>query len=174
MARWLPSLSAALVAVAMGAGCDPNTLPGTSLGTYSVTGTLTMNSCGAGAMAPDPWTFSVQMSEDGSTLYWSSESEGQTPLSAPIDASSRAILTSVVQQNVDGTAQLAGPCLLERDDTIDLTLGSGSPPPTFSGTITYTFLAAANSDCGDQLSVTGGPYDTLPCTIEYAVTGASQ
>ena len=134
MARWLPSVSAALVAVATGAGCDPSTLPGTSLGTYSVTGQVTMNSCGAGAMAPDPWTFDVQMSEDGSTLYWSSESEGQTPLSAPIDASSRAILTSVVQQNVDGTAQLAGPCLLERDDTIDLTLGSGSPTVAWADT----------------------------------------
>jgi hypothetical protein len=169
MARWLPSLSAALLAVAAGAGCDPN-----ASNSYAATGKLMTNSCGAGQMAPDPWTFDVQMSEDGSTLSWTSESEGQTPLSATIDASSHATLTTAMQQNVGGSAALAGPCILERDDTIDITLASGSPPPSFSGTITYTFRAAANSDCGDQLSVTGGTFDTLPCTIEYAVTGVSQ
>jgi hypothetical protein len=153
--------------------CNGNALPGTSLGTYSVTGDSTTNTCGPGAMAPNPWTFDVQMSEDGSTLYWS-WLDGSPFLSAPIDATSSATLTMSQQQNVDGTSQSAGPCNLERDDTIDVTLATGSPPPTFTGSISYTFSPVAGSDCGDQLSVTGGPYDTLPCTIAYDVTGTRQ
>lgn len=51
--------------------CKPPAAPGTSLGSYTVTGTLEANSCGAG-FQPDPVIrFPVEVRRSGSTAYWS-------------------------------------------------------------------------------------------------------
>lgn len=157
------------------AACDDTTLPGTQLGTYGVTGTQTSNTCGAGVNAPaTPWTFDATMSESGTTLYWNDAVNG-TLSGALVD--STASMTTSVQGNVDGTNGVNGPCNMERDLTIDVTLASGSPPGTFAGTLTYSFSVVAPStatDCSDQLSVNGGTYDVLPCSFAYSLTGSLQ
>jgi hypothetical protein len=163
---------------AMTMSCGPtSTLPGTSLGTYNVTGTLGTNTCGSSLGAPSPWNFTVQMSEDGSTFYW--EQSGGTELSSTMASATSVSISSVVTANVDTTeAGVEGPCDLQNTTAIDLTLASGSPPSTFKGTITYTFTAATGAssatDCTDQLAASGGPYATLPCTTSYSVTAGHQ
>src|SRR5580693_8769234 len=72
---WRCGLALASACVGLlASACNPQTLPGTQLGTYNVTGALGANTCGSGLGAPSPWTFTVQMSEDTSTtpttLYW--------------------------------------------------------------------------------------------------------
>jgi hypothetical protein len=172
------STLATCAAVALALGCTaPTALPGTSLGTYNVTGTLETNTCGSGLGAPNPWTFTAQMSEDGSVLYW--EMSGGSELNSPMTSATQVSITSVVTANVDGTdAGVEGPCDLQNTTVIDLTLSSGSPPTSFTGTITYTFVAATGvstaTDCTDQLSASGGSYDTLPCTASYTLTGTHQ
>jgi hypothetical protein len=85
------------------------------------------------------------------------------------------MLTATEQVNVDGTADAGlGPCTMERDDTLTVTMGSGSPPTTFAATIKYAFSVTAGSDCSDQLTSGGGQYTTIPCTIEYTVTASRQ
>jgi hypothetical protein len=158
-------------------GCNPSsTLPGTALGTYSVTGTLGSNLCGSNLGAPSNWDFTVQLSQDGSTLYW--EWSDGTQLSNTLTSSTTATLTSATTANVDGTEAGEGPCNLESTTSIELTLGAGSPPGSFSGSITYTFAAATGvsttTDCTDQLSASGGTYDTLPCSATYALTATRQ
>jgi hypothetical protein len=140
------------------------------LGTYAVTGTLGMNSCGAGLSAPSPWKFNVQMSEDGQKLYWS-KLDGSPPLSSVLVHDATTI-TSTETSNVDGTADAGGPCTMTRTDTLELSLAQGSAPATFTGNLQYAFSITTGADCTDQLSANGGMYDALPCSMSYAIAGS--
>lgn len=179
-ASLLSSTAGLSVVAALAMSCNPvSDLPGTPLGTYNVTGTLTANSCGSGIGAPNPWTFTVQMSQDGTTLYW--EPAGGTELSSTMTSSTAVTITSTVTANVDATDAGEGPCDLQSETSIGLTLAASSatsPPRDFTGSITYTFATSTSvsstSDCTDQLSASGGAYDTLPCTATYSITGAIQ
>jgi len=168
--RWLalaPAFAAALVA------CADTTLPGNPVGSFKVTGTIQTNSCGAGLSPPNPWSFTVALSRQRSTLYWSTL-DGSPMLSGAIDANLAASITEANSANVDSTDAGAGPCDMARNDTIKITLGAGVPTPSFSGTMQYDFSAAAGADCADQLSAAGGMYATLPCTVTYALAATRE
>jgi hypothetical protein len=153
--------------------CSSNPLPGTQLGTYRVVATLQKNTCGAGLGAPDPWTFDVQLSEQGTTLYWS-WLDGNAPLKNTLTGNTVS-LTDDRTGNVDSSADGgAGPCTMQRADTVRVTLASGSPPASFQGTIQYAFSASGGADCSDQLSASGGNYDALPCSVSYTTTATRQ
>jgi len=159
----------ALLALSLGlaalvAAC---TLPGSTLGTYDVRGSLGTDTCGA---APNPWTFSVMLSQEGQTLYWS-WMDASPILSGPLTSAEHATLTGYQIHNVDSTATAMGPCDLERSDDLEVTLGGGSPPASFGGTITYSFSQQVGANCSDQLAASGGMYDTLPCTVSYTMAG---
>ncbi len=180
MRATLATLAGCALAV-LAVSCDPvSTLPGTALGTYNVTGTLGANTCGSGIGAPSPWTFTVQMSQDGSTLYW--DPSVGSELSSTMTSSTVVNITSTVTANVDATdAGVEGPCDLTQATAIDITFAPSSPPAppsSFTGSITYSFSASttvsATSDCTDQLSASGGSYDTLPCTATYSMVGTIQ
>jgi hypothetical protein len=156
----------ALVVVGLVA-CSSNPLPGTQLGTFKVTGQSTANSCGLGA--PNPWTFDVQLSQSGTTVYWS-WMDGSAPLSGPVNSQSHASIQDSLAGNVDGTDAALGPCTLDRADDLELNLGGGS----FTGTISYSFAAASGANCTDQLTSGGGTFDTLPCSVTYSVSAAQQ
>jgi hypothetical protein len=163
--------AAAAIGALLFVACSNDPLPGTMLGTYEVVGQANVNSCGLAA--PSPWTFDVQLSEEDTTLYWS-WMDGTPLLSSPLSTES-ATLLATEQVNVDGTADGGlGPCTMQRDDSLPLTLGSGSPPSSFTGSITYAFSATDGSNCSDQLAAAGGMYSTLPCTITYTVTATRQ
>jgi hypothetical protein len=143
------------------------------LGTYAVTANLGPNSCGTGLGAPSPWNFDVQMSEQGTTLYWSNL-DGNPPLSSALSSDS-ATLTTTESADVDTAPDGgAGPCTMTRTDTVQVHLSPGSPPPTFQGSMEYDFSAPAGADCSDQLSANGGMYDVLPCTMTYSISGTRQ
>jgi hypothetical protein len=175
--RRLATAGACAIA-ALSMSCSAATaLPGTPLGTYNVTGTLDTNTCGAGLGAPSPWAFTAQMSEDGTTLYW--ESSGESELSSTMSSATQVSITSVETANVDGTdAGVQGPCDLQSTTALDLTLSAGAHPATFTGTVTYSFATAtgvsSTTNCTDQLSASGGSYDTLPCTVSYSLAGTRQ
>ena len=143
------------------------------LGTYKVVGTAATNTCGAALGAPNPWNFSVQLSESGATLYWS-WMDGTPALSTTLSATNAAHLTNDESGNVDPTDAGLGPCTMSRDDEVLITLAAGSPPATFVGTVSYTFTVPAGSVCADQYSSAGGMFDTLPCTVSYTATGTRQ
>src|SRR5271156_2158821 len=88
-----------LAALLIQMACSESPLPGTMLGTYSVVAESQTNTCGLGA--PNPWMFDVELSEDGTTLYWS-WMDGTTPLYSPLTAQSTT-LTATEQVNVDGS-----------------------------------------------------------------------
>jgi hypothetical protein len=174
LARHLLRCGAAAITTGVVAGCSGSALPGSMLGTYTVTATSQSNTCGTGLGAPDPWKFDVQLSESGETLYLSFM-DGSPILSNVLDAQLQTTLTSGATGNVDAAPDGApGPCTMQRSDDIEIALGSGSPPGVFQGTIQYTFSVPTGYTCTDQLSSTGGMYDTLPCDVSYAMSGVRQ
>jgi hypothetical protein len=170
--------SAALGSCALVAACAAQSdLPGTALGTYDVTGTLGTNTCGSSLGASNPWTFSVNLSKEGTTLYWESTS-GSGQLSGALSSSGKATLTTTITANVDASEAGPGTCYLQDTQTIALTLASGSTPSSFTGTFTYAFAVsttiATNVNCADQLTSAGGQYATLPCTVDYSLKATRQ
>jgi hypothetical protein len=151
--------------------CAGPSMPGTSLGKYKVTAEAETNVCGL--VAPNPWSFEVELSQDGTTLYWN-WMDGSPYLSGPV-TSQAAMLLASEQVNVDGTADAGlGPCTLQRDDQLLLTLATGSPPGSFAGSISYAITPVEGANCSDQLATAGGQYTVLPCTITYSMTSARE
>jgi len=159
-----------LAALALGSffvACASTALPGTQLGTFKVTAQSQTNTCGLGA--PNPWTFDAELSQSGSTIYWS-WMDGTPLLSGAVNAASHVSITDTQGRNVDGTDAALGPCTMERSDDLELTLAPGS----FAGTLSYSFAVASGADCSDQLVASGGTYDALPCTVSYTVAASRQ
>ena len=166
-------LTLAVVASVAPSACSAQALPGTMYGMYKVTGQTTVNSCGAGLDAPDPWVFDAQLSQSGTTIYWS-WMDGNAPLSGPLVSTGHASITADESANVDATDAGLGPCTMARADDIELTFAASSPPASFTGTIAYSFTVPSGSTCTDQLASSGGSYATLPCSISYSVSAALQ
>ncbi len=155
-------------------------LPGDSLGKYDVVATLGTNTCGSGIDASNPWDFTVDMSKDGTTLYLANE-DGSDEVSGGYDdtAQTSATLLSAVTKNVnDASTGLGTTCNMTLTTTYAVSLGSTSPPPSFTGSASYAYSVAtaisSNTDCSAQLSSAGGKYDTLPCTVTYSLKGTRQ
>ena len=145
-------------------------MPGNMLGTYKVVGQSQTNSCGLGA--PNPWTFDVQLSEQQTTLYWD-WMDGSPLLSGTVSQTQATIDTNATV-NADSTDAGLGPCNLTRADSLTIAFAPGSPPPTFGGTIAYSYTVPSGSSCTDQLAASGGMFTSLPCSVSYTVTAAHQ
>lgn len=155
--------------VVLAAGCG-STMPGSVLGTYKVVGQSQNNTCGLGA--PNPWTFDVQLSLQQQTLYW--DWMDGSPLLSGALTQSQSTLTQSATVNADSTDAGLGPCNLQTTSSFALTLGSGVPPGSFTGTMSYTYTPASGATCSDVLTASGGMYDALPCSLTYTVTATRQ
>jgi hypothetical protein len=162
-------LVACAAAVCLMMACSDSSMPGRVLGMYTVTGQSKSNTCGLGA--PDPWKFTVQLSENGSTFYWS-WLDGSPLLSGPTSSSGQVSLKNTQQVNADSTDAGLGPCTLERDDDLEIDLATGSTPASFTGTISYAYTPTTGSTCTDVLGASGGSFTTLPCAVSYDVTAS--
>lgn len=162
-AKVLPLLTGILGVCAL-AACADQPIPGTMLGTFVVTGTPTVNTCGAGLSAPETWTFRVQLAKDGEQLRvgWL---DGKPATAGQLDARGESTITVSQVATVDTT----GACDMRRVDTFRVRLGEGEAPESFSGALTYDFSAEPGSDCVAQLSSAGGTYAALPCQVRYDV-----
>jgi hypothetical protein len=87
-------------------------------------------------------------------------------------------VTSVVTTNADATEAGAGTCNLTTTSTFTVDLNSSSSPTSFSGTAVYSTevstTVSSTTNCTDQLSSSGGMYDTLPCTVSYTLSATKQ
>jgi hypothetical protein len=170
------------------AGCTAQSMPGTPLGTFAATGTLTSNTCGSGLDLDNPWTFTAQLSRDGSMLYMMLA--GNPSINATIDSNDDATFSTSAALSWDNAVDASacaqaenslmtqwsqqtppqctspGSCDVTRADTLAITLASKS----FTGTETSTYSAASGFNCSDELSAQGGPFDTLPCTVTYSIS----
>ena len=174
-ASFLGPLAAPLVAAVLSACSKPaDPLPGTSEGTFNVVGTLGTNTCGTALGLVNPWNFQIQMSEDGTTLYFAGTA-GSGAVSGPLNGNS-AVLTSTTTVNVDTSDAAAGVCGLTQTATFTFDLDSATSPTSFTGSATYTYAmptgVTSTVICTDQLASSGGAYATLPCSFTYSLTGS--
>jgi hypothetical protein len=137
--------------------------PGTSLGTYGVTGTLTTQTCGSSMQSQiiDPWAFDVRLSRSGHTIYWL---QAAAPaISGVVDAAGNVSFTTsevFPLSEADG-----GPyCAVIRSDTFHAALGTAADPSSFTGSIAYHYELDQGSDCGGLLA---GQFDSIPCDVGY-------
>ncbi len=150
--------------VAACTGKDPYN-PGTPIGSFHVVSTLTASSCGN---APNPWEFDVKLASEHNTLYWKT---GDAPVAGTMDP------TSHVSMSASTTATLIAPnpktnptgCTLGRTDSVEMAL-TGTPITAFTGTLSYTFEPANNTDCSAAIGTDG--YAALPCSVSYTIVGA--
>jgi hypothetical protein len=159
-----------LVAIAACTGKDPYN-PGTQLGTFHVVGKLTTNTCDATGGVPDPWEFDVKLARDRSTLYWI---QGGPPVQGTLDSKSHTSMTSSDTQTLESNDAGVATCALTRDDVLDATL-LADPDDSAAvlaavGTLSYSFSQRSDTDCSDQLTISGGGFETLPCSVSYVIT----
>jgi hypothetical protein len=166
MKRLLVSI-ASLVTFAACSGTDPYN-PGTPLGTFHVVGKLDSNACGDVLGVSDPWEFDIKLAVDPGRLYWV---QGGPAVGGVMDASSHATLQSSDTRTMHeaDTKKGIGFCSITRNDSVDVTLAGDQA--SFTGTLSYQFVATDGSDCSDQLTDSGGSFAALPCTTKFVMTG---
>jgi len=158
--------AATLALVAACSGKDPYN-PGTPIGTFHVVGKIDSNACGDALGVTDPWQFDIRLAVDPGRLYWV---QGGPAVGGVMDAKSHATL----QSSDTRTLHQADPkhglgfCSITRNDSVDVTLAADQA--SFTGTLSYEFVATDGSDCSDQLSVAGGSFGALPCTTKFVLS----
>ena len=159
------AVTALLSALAPGCGGKDGKQPGEPLGTFKVTGKLVRSSCGP---QPDPWEFSVKLGRDPGKIYWI---QGDVPVQGTMDAKAQFSMaaTGVHPIRAEDPKKRTLGCAIRRDDHVAGTLGP-DPVVQAKGTLSYAFAATDGSDCTDQLSASGGEFETLPCEIHYEIT----
>jgi len=142
-------------------------IPGDSLGTFHVVARLENSTCGPGALgSEDLWEFDVQVSKDGSEIYWLN---GEEPIAGRIagDGLSFAFDTSGQVQLIEPGPGTPG-CAVVRTDRASGSLDDADEVLGFTGRLSYGFVATAGSDCIEAIGVEGGFY-ALPCEISYGM-----
>ena len=175
-------------------GCPPVDPSGEVVGTYDVNGSLVVNSCGSTAFnAVDPLSFVVEVrSEDHGPAYW------RRPNAAIVNGSHTG---DDYRFRTEVPVQLYGPdietqtpgCTLAQIETIRVTaksdsLDGGVPndqgtsagdagvpaSSAFRGTSVIELAPTAGSNCLRAVAISGGPFLTLPCRVEYDLSGSTR
>jgi hypothetical protein len=180
-----------------GGTTTPEPLPGDAIGSFSVSAVETANTCGEGALGETPtWSFAVNLSKDGTTIYWDSGSGPVTGVLAA-DAMGFSFSNTIVtdmrppadpdpETDSTGTFGVGGgftmpalpPCSMARVDSAVGTLSSTVDPiASFSGSLTYAYAPTPGSSCADLVTgtITTPPqFQTLPCGMTFSISGARQ
>lgn len=176
-------------------GCPPVEPTGDVVGTYEVTGSLVENSCGSTAFnAVDPVSFVVELrSEDHGPAVWRRPNAAIVNGSHTGDDYRFRTETTVQLYGPDEVAQTPG-CVLAQIETIRVTAKSSasgdagvssdlgtstgdagvSANSAFRGTSVIELSPTAGSNCLRAVAISGGPFLTLPCRVEYDLSGTSR
>lgn len=191
---------AAPPALLLSTACKPPAEPGTAVGTFDISGTLSENTCGQGFAPPLNVRFQAELRRSGTNAYWKmgDAPRAQGTIDADGDFSFR------VQQQIDGWAADPAngipPCRFVQTETIsghvdgllpESDAGSadaggsdaGAPDGADAGPMVHV-MSATNTievgvvpgfDCSLALISTGagGQFPSLPCHASYEFEGAS-
>lgn len=140
--------------------------PGSSLGTFAVTGTLKTQTCGAGVTADNPWTFKLRLSRSANLLYWLQDSA--PAISGTIDGQGNALVTSSSIYDLQAADGGTPYCGVVRDDKFTAALGNGpAAVSSFNGTLAYHYDVVQGADCTGLLPAAG--FSTMPCDVAYEI-----
>lgn len=164
--RRIASTAALLV---LNSGCNAaEPLPGTPLGSFTVTAILSSNTCGNQVHSSNPWKFNADMSLSGNTLYFRADNEDA--ISAPLDSDNTATYTAVA----NSYAPTDQTCSISLKTIYTIELDSATDPKTSTGSFRFEYSALHAKTCSSQLSANGGVYDELPCEVEYLYTALKE
>lgn len=177
------------VAVGMAAGCwdQGQEPPGEPVGTFEAVGLLVEQSCGAAVPAPDPLELDfVLRAEPQGRAYWR-QSGGPTFAGVHRNGEySFQVSQSWVVVEPDRFRGYPGCSVTQRDEfafTVETTGDGGADagfdpdggvtgaPMTLEGSQTTEIVPLSGSDCAPAVSAGGGPFLSLPCRVEYVLTG---
>ena len=177
---------APLVLLALPAcGGGPNELAGEPVGQYMVQALLTSNECGTGHPAPPSLAFYVELRHlPGSTSgYWKLPDgplvDGWLERNADFRFASAEELVALAPDpdfgypgcNIERREVVAGTLLAGSDGAAEDGGVAAEAESSFSGGTTVTISPLPGGDCTPLLSVYGGVFPTLPCSIEYDLQG---
>jgi len=177
----MTSLRYALLAgllVIFGAACEPPDYPGESLGSFRIEGTLEANTCGVDAVpAFANLVFESELRMDGSTPYW--RRDGLLPVGGVVRSDGRLEFefrqTFPLGPNPDGTGER---CYLTQTEHVLVVLlgdedgvSDAGVPPGLEGTNGIHWAPASDTECAYVTVASGGPFEALPCDVDYALVG---
>ena len=146
---------------------DPHQ-PGDALGSFSVTGKLGDDTCGAESLsAPATWSFQVKLSREGSTLYWLN---GREAIVGDIDQSGSFGFETHIDLALAEKHGAAKGCTIVRSDSASGALASSEA--SLTAKLSYAYAATIDSDCSEFVTGTRGLPIALPCSMTYALSGA--
>jgi len=164
-------IAIALFALSLTA-CADGKAPG--LGIFTVTATQTTSCADEGLLAaPSEILLSAHLRRVGNALHWD---DGRGLMTGPYDEvdASFVVEQAILVDMREGTdADTLPSCKIWRFLTIDATLSGATPQDLtqIEGTMDFNYDPTTGSSCGDLLTGPTPLADTLPCTVEYELTG---
>jgi hypothetical protein len=181
MGRFQISIAAGCLGTALSA-CTPG-LPGESVGTFTIDMKLEENSCGQGAVIlTDGQRFAAELRVEDGRCYW--RVPKQPMLEGKLDGENcRFTFSSVVASSEEGVEPVCQ--LLQSAELVTTVAGgaeadggvgdAGGEPSAITLEASYKLDVAASSklDCAAALAPVG-PFEALPCTVEYTLSGSER
>ena len=176
-----------LVALVLLGACwgEDDESPGEPLGVFEASGLMVEQSCGAAIPAPDPLDLDFELStEEGGRAFWQSPGG---PVFAGVRSGDEYTFTVSQSWTViepDRFRNYVG-CSVTQRDTFFVVVepvepdgdedegAEGSDPASFevSGSQTTEITPISGADCSPAVVAFGGPFLSLPCRVEYVLTG---
>lgn len=166
---------ALLVALGIGGvftlGCVPQDVPGEAVGSFLFSGPLGETSCGPGLPVNSEIEFRVEMRRDGDMAIW--RRPGSPIVYGFVDEDEVwqfDVNVAIPAYDVDPVSG-RGPCVFEQLEHIEVrAVGDDDEVDEgveYIGSSEVVIRPSAGSDCSPSLVVYGGPFDTLPCAVDY-------
>lgn len=181
-----------LLVLAFGCWGQDEEPPGELVGSFQAVGLMVEQSCGAAIPAPDPLALKFDLrSESNGRAYWQSWGGGlfagiengdsytfQTSKSWMVVEPDRFrgyVGCSVTQRDVF-TFEVDVPEIAADEDAgvdDDAGVDAGIDPTLISitGSQTTEIVPLTGSDCTPAVAALGGPFLSLPCRVEYVLSG---
>lgn len=168
-----------------GQGEEP---PGEPVGTFDATGLMVEQSCGAVIPAPDPLDLTFELrAEEGGRAYWRRHggsmfagvyrdgkytfTVSQSWMVVEPDRFRGYVGCSVTQQD---TFTFLVEEIETTGDEEETGADAGVEPAllALSGSQTTDIMPLSGADCTPAVAALGGPFLSLPCRVEYVLTGS--
>ena len=171
-----------LVSACWGQGEEP---PGQPVGVFEASGLLVEQSCGAAIPAPDPLDIQFDLREEGGRAYWRQPGGS---LFAGVSRDGEYVFTISQSWMVIEPDRFRGyvGCSVTQRDTFTFIVeeadskteevsgaDAGIEPAllTLHGSQLTKIEPVSGADCTPAVAALGGPFLSLPCRVEYILTG---
>lgn len=182
--RWIALGTLLFAAACWGQGEEP---PGEPVGEFEASGLMVEQSCGSAIPAPDPLDLQFELrSEDGGRAYWRRPAGSlyagvhkdgeytftvsQSWMVIEPDRFRSYVGCSVTQRDI--FTFIVEEVETEKDEASDADAGAQPALLNLSGSQTTEIDPLSGADCTPAVAALGGPFLSLPCRVEYVLTGS--